>query len=105
MSKRKVRAIQPLPADASEKEIVQFFRAHDPEDLERAGLVAIDQDHTDLEELLWDYLSEPKDAQLHIRLSHRAKELLKRLAQQKALDASALARLWIMERLREEALI
>jgi len=101
MSKR--RTIKPLRPDASDEEIVRFFRKHDPEELEHAGLVAVDDDHSDLEDLLQRYLVEPKDAQLHIRLPRRAKGLLKRLARRKALDASALAQLWILERLCQEA--
>ncbi len=105
MSKRRARTIKPLHPDASDEEIVRFFRQHDPGELERAGLVAVDEDHSDLEELLRRYLSEPKDAQLNIRLPRRAKELLKRLARRKALDASTLARLWILERLRDETVV
>lgn len=100
MSKKK--PIKPLPPNASDEEIIRFFRKHDPEELERAGLVAVEEDLSDLRELLQHYLSQPKEAQLNIRLPRRAKELLKRLAQRKALEASALARLWILERLRQE---
>jgi len=103
MSKKRTKHIKPLRAEASDEEIVRFFTEHDPEELERAGLVAVEEDHSDLEELLQHYLSEPNDAQLNIRLPHSAKAMLKRIARQKTLDASTLARLWIVERLREEA--
>lgn len=97
------RQIRPLPPDASDEEIMRFFEEHDPEELERAGLVALDEDRSDLEELLRRYLQEPNEAQLNIRLPRSAKEMLKRLARRKTLDASTLARLWIIERLRQEA--
>ena len=99
--KRK-KQIRPLRQNASDQEIVRFFNEHDPEDLERAGLVAVDEDRSDLEELLQRYLSEPNDAQLNIHLPRSAKEVLKRLARRKTLEASTLARLWIIERLRQE---
>ena len=88
--------------EASDQEIVRFFDKHDPEELERAGLVAVEEDNADLEELLQRYLLEPNDAQLNIHLPRSAKEVLKRLARRKALEASTLARLWIIERLRQE---
>lgn len=99
----KKQSIAPLRSDASDEEIVRFFEEHDPEKLERAGLVTIDEDRSDLEELLRRYLQEPNEAQLNIRLPRSAKEMLKRLARRKTLDASTLARLWIIERLRQEA--
>jgi hypothetical protein len=97
--KRRIRALQPK---ASDQEIVRFFDQHDPEELERSGLVALDEDHSDLEELLQRYLLEPNDAQLNIHLPRSAKEVLKRLARRKTIEASTLARLWIIERLRRE---
>jgi hypothetical protein len=97
------KGIRPPGPDAPDEEIVRFFREHDPEELERAGWVAIDEDRSDLEELLTRYLTEPNDAQLNIRLPKSAKEMLRRLARRKALDVSTLVRLWVMERLREEA--
>ncbi|MBI3659246.1 hypothetical protein HY230_02075 [Candidatus Acetothermia bacterium] len=99
--KRK-KQIKPLQQNASDQEIVRFFNEHDPEDLERVGLVAVDEDRSDLEELLQRYLSEPNDAQLNIHLPQSAKEVLKRLARRKTLEVSTLARLWIIERLRQE---
>lgn len=53
----KKQSIAPLRSDASDEEIVRFFEEHDPEKLERAGLVTIDEDRSDLEELLRRYLS------------------------------------------------
>ncbi|MCX8103914.1 MAG: hypothetical protein N3E42_05735 [Candidatus Bipolaricaulota bacterium] len=97
------KPIAPLRPDASDEEIARFFDEHDPEDLERAGLVAREEDLSDLDELLQRYLQEPNDAQLNIRLPRSAKEMLIKLARRKTLDASTLARLWIIERLRQEA--
>jgi hypothetical protein len=93
----------PLRPDASDEEIIRFFEEHDPEELERVGLVEVDENLSDLEELLRDYLIEPNDAQLNIRLPRSAKAMLQKLARRKTLEASTLARLWIIERLRQEA--
>jgi elongation factor P--beta-lysine ligase len=100
MSKK--RRIRALPPEASDQEIARFFDEHDPQELERAGLVAVEEDNADLEELLQNYLREPNDAQRSIHLPRSAKEVLKRLARRKTLEASTLARLWIIERLRQE---
>jgi hypothetical protein len=99
----KEKEIRPPHPEAADEEIVRFFREHDPEELERAGVVAVDEDHSDLEELLMRYLSEPNDAQLNIRLPKSAKEMLKRVARRKALDVSTLVRLWLIKRLHKEA--
>lgn len=100
MSKKK-QAI-PLRPDASDEEIIRFFEEHDPEELERAGLVEVDENLSDLEELLRHCLREPNDAQLNIRLPRSAKTMLQRLARRKTLEASTLARLWLIERLHQE---
>ena len=61
-----------------------------------------DEDHSDLDAMLGKYLSEPNNAQLNIRLPRTAKQMLARIASQKTIDASTLARIWIVERLRRE---
>lgn len=67
-------------------------------------ILAIDEDHFDLEEALLAYLTEPSDARLNVRMPRTAKQILKELARRKAIDASTLVRIWIMKRLRKEVL-
>ncbi len=38
------------PKSATDEQIVKFLRSHDPEDLIREGIMAVDEDHSDLEE-------------------------------------------------------
>lgn len=92
------------PKSATNEQIVKFLRSHDPEDLIREGTMAIDEDHSDLEEALLAYLSEPRDARLSVPLPRTAKRILEKLARRKAVDSSTLARIWIMEELRREVL-
>lgn len=99
---KKEMEIKLPPEGATDEQIVEFLRSHDPEELLRQGILEIDQDHADLEEALLAYLSEPNDTQLSIRMPRTAKRLLEELAQRKAIDASTLARIWIIEGLRKE---
>ena len=103
MMRRSKSKIKPLSKKATEEQIVEFLESNDPEELERQGLMVPDADHSDLEPLLRQYLSQPNDTQLNIRLPRSAKRLLARIANQKTVDASTLARIWIVERLRREA--
>ena len=68
------------PKSATDEQIVKFLRSHDPEDLIREGIMAIDEDHSDLEEALLAYLSEPRDARLSVPLPRTAKRMLEELA-------------------------
>ena len=92
------------PKSATDAQIVKFLRSHDPEDLIREGIMAVDEDHSDLEEALLAYLSELRDARLSVPLPRTAKRILEKLARRKAVDSSTLARIWIMEELRREVL-
>jgi len=83
--KRKARStIRPLPAGATDEEIVDFIERHDPEELERAGIMVPDRDRSHLETLLGRYLTEPNDAQINIRLPRSAKALLRRIASRRS---------------------
>ena len=96
------KRIKPLTGRASHAEIVRFLDSNDPEELERQGLMVRDNDRADIDAMLKKYLSEPNDEQLNIRLPRSAKRMLARLASHKTIDASTLARIWIVERLRHE---
>lgn len=102
MKMKKGAEIKLPPEEATDEQIVEFLRSHDPEELLRQGILEIDEGRVDLEEALITWLSEPDDAQLNIRMSRKAKRLLEELARRKGTDASTLARLWIMEGLRQE---
>ena len=101
-SKRKTKT-KPLSRQSTEAEIARFLDSNDPEEVERQGLMLRDADHSDLDAMLTKYLSEPNSDQLNIRLPRSAKRMLARIASQKTIDASTLARIWIVERLRHES--
>ncbi len=96
--------IKPPGRGASDEQIVQFLRSHDPEELVKAGILEIDKDHSDLEEALIQYLSEPNNARLILQLPPTAKRVLEELARRKAVDASTLARIWVLDQMRKEIL-
>ncbi len=102
MTPKRSKKITPLPSGATDAAIARFLDSHDPEELERQGIMVRDDDRNDLEAMLKKYLSEPNNAQLNIRLPRSAKRMLARIASQKTIDASTLARIWIVERLRRE---
>jgi hypothetical protein len=66
--------------------------------------MVIDEDHSDLEEALLAYLSEPRNERVSVSLPRSAKRILEELARRKTLEPSTLARLWIMEGLRRAVL-
>lgn len=100
-SKRR-KTIKPLPSGAKNAKVVRFLDSNDPEELEQQRIMVRDDDREDLEAMLKKYLSEPNNDQLNIRLPRSAKRMLARIASQKTIDASTLARIWIVERLRRE---
>ena len=102
--KAKKKRLKPPSPKASEAEIIRFLTSNDPEELEKQRIMVRDSDHSDLDRLFTQYLSEPNNSQLNIRLPSSAKRLLSKIASQKTIDASTLARIWIVERLRREHL-
>ena len=89
---------------STDAEIVRFLNSNDPEELERQGFMVRDSDRRDIDAMLRKYLSEPNNSRLNIRLPANAKRLLSRIANQKTIDPSTLARIWIVERLRKESM-
>ncbi|MGQ9734899.1 MAG: hypothetical protein ACUVQU_07660 [Candidatus Bipolaricaulia bacterium] len=92
------------PEEATDEQIVEFLRSHDPEELLRQGILEIDGDYTDLKDALLAWLSEPVDTEFIIHMPRKAKWLLEELAQRKGLDATTLARTWIIEGLSKEVM-
>lgn len=73
---KKAKEIKVPPKSATNDQIVRFFRSHDPEKLLHQGIMAMDEDDTDLEEALVSYLSEPRDVRVSIPLPRSAKRIL-----------------------------
>ena len=80
----------PIPVFKSIPEEAEFWDTHDITDFE---------DETEEVEIVFD-LKQPKDETLVVRLQKNVKEQLKQLARKKGLDASSLARMWLMEKMQ-----
>ena len=102
--KKKPRAssIPPLRKDASDEEIIRWTTTYDVFDRLEAGVAEIVEDHSDLEQLLQEAVTQGNTAQLNMRIPPAMKAVLSRLARQRTTDAATLARIWLAERLQEE---
>jgi hypothetical protein len=67
-----------------------------------AGVSEIIEDHSDLEQVLWDAIFQDNTAQFNMRLPPAMKAVLSKLARQRTTDATTLARIWLAERLERE---
>lgn len=100
--KPRVSSIPPLRKDASDEEIIRWTTTHDIFDRLEAGVAEIVEDHSDLEQLLQEAMTQGNTAQLNMRIPPAMKAVLSRLARQRTTDATTLARIWLAERLQEE---
>jgi hypothetical protein len=60
MTSKRRKTISPLPAGAKDAEVVRFLDSHDPEELERQGIMVREDDRDDLEAMLKRHMSETK---------------------------------------------
>ena len=91
-----------LRKSASDADAARWTTAHDVFDRIHAGVSEIVGDHSDLDILLEDALSEDNTTQLNMRVPPAMKAVLMRLARERTTDATTLARIWLAERLRDE---
>ncbi len=99
---KKMQAIPPLSADATEEEILQWVQTHDVGERLDAGVSEIVDDHDDLTRIVEDAQYEGNTAQLNMRIPPSMKVTLQRLARQRTTDATTLARIWLAERIQQE---
>jgi hypothetical protein len=90
--------------DANYEELADFFDRYESVDLIKAGVTEIDPDRSDLDAMLLRYWKEPNTKQLNIRIPATAKRMIERLARRKTVEVSTLVRMWIMDRMRREAI-
>jgi hypothetical protein len=90
--------------DATYEELADFFDRHESVDLLKAGITEVDPDRSDLDQMLLRYWKEPNTKQLNIRIPATAKRMIERLARRKTVEVSTLVRMWIMDRMRREAM-
>ena len=96
------RRIPKLRKSASDAEVIDWTSKHDVFERLDADVAEIVDDHSDLELLLEDALSEDNTTQLNMRVPPALKVVLARLARERTTDATTLARIWLAERIREE---
>ena len=89
--------------DAGYAELSDFFDRHEGFDLLDRGIVEVDPDHQDLEQMLKEYWNQPNTRQLNIRIPPAAKSMIERLAKRKTLEVSTLVRMWVIDGMRREA--
>ena len=95
-------AIAPLRKGASDEEIIRWTTTHDVFDRLEAGGSEIVADRSDLDQLLQEAVVQRNTAQLNMRIPPVMKAVLSRLACQRTMDATTLARIWLAERLQQE---
>jgi hypothetical protein len=100
--KKKTKKIPLLRKGATEQEIIDWARTHDPFDRIEAGISSVVEDHSDLNELLLEALFQENKAQLNMRIPPAMKALLTKLARERTTDATTLGRIWLAERIRKE---
>lgn len=102
ITKKKPKIKIPRP-NASYDELADFFERHDGVDLLDQGIMEIDPDTSDLEEMLLDYWKQPNNQQINIRVPKGAKRMIERLARRKTVEPSTLVRMWVIEGMRRDA--
>lgn len=80
-----------IPAFKTYEEEVIFWDSHDVTDFEK---------ETEDVDIVFE-LDKPREASLVLRLQKAFKDQLKRIAKRKGLDVSALARMWLLEKMHE----
>ena len=84
-------------------ELDRFFDRHDAVELLEHGVMEVDPDREDLEQMLLDYWKQPNTRQLNIRIPSTAKRMIEKLAKRKTVEVSTLVRMWVIEGMRREA--
>lgn len=100
--KKKARAISRVRKGATDQEVIRWMRTHDVFDRLEARVSEIVEDHSDLDRILHEALFQENTAQLNMRIPPAMKAVLGRMARQRTTDATALARIWLAERLQQE---
>jgi len=88
---------------ATHAELDRFFDRHEGVDLLERGIMEIDPDRQDLEQMLLHYRTQPNTKQLNIRIPATAKRLIEKLAKRNTVEVSTLVRMWVIQGMRREA--
>src|SRR5258706_8926780 len=97
--KKSKRKVSRLTRGDAEEDVIRWTRSHDVFDRLETGVSEIIEDHSDLDEVLREAIFQDNTAQLNMRLPPAMKAVLSKLARQRTIDATTLARIWLAERL------
>ena len=100
--KKKKGKITRLRRKATDEEIIRWSKTRDVFDRLEAGVSEVIEDHSDLDQVLREAIFQDNTSQLNMRLPPAMKAVLSRLARQRTMDATTLARIWLAERLERE---
>jgi len=91
---KSLKSVKEIPERMTEEEAAEFYGSHDLADI-----------WDDLEPVEEPFVPSPRlrESMISLRLEQRYMDALKTLAQKKGLSLYALVRLWVMEKVREEA--
>jgi len=90
MKKKEINKKSKIPEFKSLEEEAEFWDTHDFIDFE---------DETEDVEIIWE-VDKPRKETLVLRVQKDIKDKLKKVARQKGLNTSTLARMWLMEKLQ-----
>lgn len=102
MKKEKRDSIPSLSPGASDEEIIHWVDTYDVVERLKAGVSEIVEDHSDLDAWLKEALEKGNGAQLNIQIPPAMKAILTRFARERMMDVTTLARVWLVDRIREE---
>lgn len=88
---------------ANYQELANFFDRHDAIAFLKQGVSEFDPDRSDLDRMTTEYWNEASTKQLNIRIPVTAKRMIEMLAKRKTIQVSTLARMWVIESMRREA--
>ncbi|MBI1744986.1 MAG: hypothetical protein HYR55_00170 [Acidobacteria bacterium] len=100
--KSKKPKIHALGKAATDQNIIEWATQHDPFERLEAASSTIVEDHSDLNQLLEKSLYQENSAQLNMRVPPAMRTLLTKLARERTTEATTLARIWLVERIRKE---
>lgn len=100
---KKTKRIAPGPTSgASDAELIRWTKSHDVFDRLQTGVSEVEEDHSDLDEVLREAIFQDNTAQLNMRLPPAMKAVLSKVGRERTTDATSLARIWLAERLERE---
>jgi len=89
------------PENASYEELDEYYNKYDTQELLDAGLMQ-EATSDEYQGIVKELGPKPKKIQINFRIDEKDLEVLKKIAEFKAIPYGTLARSWVIERLRSE---